>query len=343
MQCLLRHDPIDFHVAMKRRERTLPHALIPALKAIGELFDDGFANLSHLGSTEALMAHGEIGQTPVSHKTSPFFRHYVPLCKQIVVLLADSYRRYFKLALAHINQADEDPDKWAQGQLWPAVCAVLDWIRDWYILACDGENQFLRRIASMPFVPGQTVSLSIPTSAPPFAASTSWRAPSWLFQISPLVGIGPLKEHHVPARDSEERLGEAHTRLLLKGARRVFLWDVAAAIERVRNEEIATAGAIPAEVVGGPSKRKDSKQRAKGVEGLVRKADLSRYMHNLTEKQQLAFSLKYEYELGLAEIASRMELDRKTAYEHIEAAKRKIDQARSSEKGKGHRAKSTGE
>ena len=70
-----------------------------------------------------------------------------------------------------------------------------------------------------------------------------------------------------------------------------------------------------------------------------RKADFSQYMHNLTEKQQLAFSLKFEYELGLAEIASRMGLDRKTAYEHIEAAKRRIDQTRSNEKSKAHRLK----
>jgi DNA-directed RNA polymerase specialized sigma24 family protein len=78
------------------------------------------------------------------------------------------------------------------------------------------------------------------------------------------------------------------------------------------------------------------------AEGLVRKADLSRYMHNLTEKQRLAFSLKYEYQLGLAEIASRMGLDRKTAYEHIEAANRKIKQAYSGEKRKA-RARSTPE
>ena len=89
------------------------------------------------------------------------------------------------------------------------------------------------------------------------------------------------------------------------------------------------------------NEQKGSKRPLKGVEGLVRKANLSRYMHNLTEKQQLAFSLKYEYELGLSEIASRMSLDRKTAYEHIEAAKKKIDEAVSSEKRSSNRVKST--
>jgi predicted DNA-binding protein YlxM (UPF0122 family) len=59
----------------------------------------------------------------------------------------------------------------------------------------------------------------------------------------------------------------------------------------------------------------------------------------LTEKQHMAFSLKFEYGLGLAEIASRMGLDRKTAYEHIKSAGRKIDQGLSSDKRKARRAK----
>jgi DNA-directed RNA polymerase specialized sigma24 family protein len=153
----------------------------------------------------------------------------------------------------------------------------------------------------------------------------------------------------VPNTDSAEKLGEAHTRLLLKGARRVFLWDLGAAIETVLNEEIAAAGAIRAATLKQketPSRRKDSKHQLKGTEGLVRKTDLSQYKHymdNLTEKQQLAFSLRHEYGLGLTEIASRMGLNRKTAYEHIEAARRKIDQVRSGEKAKAQRAKNTRE
>jgi hypothetical protein len=38
-----------------------------------------------------------------------------------------------------------------------------------------------------------------------------------------------------------------------------------------------------------------------------------------------------------------MEIDRKTAYEHIEAAKKKIDHARSSEQRKRNRAKGESE
>ena len=100
---------------------------------------------------------------------------------------------------------------------------------------------------------------------------------------------------------------------------------------------------MPAEAANeqtkGANKRKGSKQGLKGTEGLVRKADFSRYTHNLTEKQRLAFSLKYEYELGPVEIALRMGLDRKTAYEHLHAAGRKIDQDRSNEKRKARRPK----
>lgn len=119
-------------------------------------------------------------------------------------------------------------------------------------------------------------------------------------------------------------------------------------MEKVINEEIAAAGTVPAETAVGKmedaSERKSSLLDAKGIDGLgPKKTDLSEYMYNLTDKQQLAFSLKYEYELKLAEIASRMRVDRKTAYEHIAAARRKIDQTHSSEKSRARRAKSTGE
>ena len=88
------------------------------------------------------------------------------------------------------------------------------------------------------------------------------------------MGIGPLKTKHVPATDSEDRLSEAHTRLLLKGARRVFLWKLGAEIGTVRNEEIAAAGANPpATIVVDQAKdstgREGSKHQRKGTEGLA--------------------------------------------------------------------------
>jgi DNA-directed RNA polymerase specialized sigma24 family protein len=137
--------------------------------------------------------------------------------------------------------------------------------------------------------------------------------------------------------DSEEKLGEAHTRLMLSGARRSLLWELGAAFVKVRNEEIAAAGAIPTHSV---ATQLSGEKRRRGVEGLQKKTDLSQYLDTLTERQQLAFSLKYEYELGLSEIAFRMEIDRKTAYEHIQAAEKKVGHARSSEKRKRNHAKS---
>jgi len=210
---------------MTRASRTPPHIFTSARNAIDALFENEFAELHSTGVTEAIFAHGEIEQAPVALKSVAFFRHFAPLRNGMLVLLADAYRRYYKLALAHVSQPGDDPDFWAQTQLQPAVWAALEWIRDWYILACDGESESVRRVGSVPFAPGQTVSFSISTTAPPLPPPTSWRAPSWLFGISlALFGIGNMKPQHVPATDSDEKLGESHTRLLFKGARRVFLW-----------------------------------------------------------------------------------------------------------------------
>jgi hypothetical protein len=280
-----------------------------ALEAIGNLWNEAFARLELSGQFTSFMAHGKIRRTPLADKTGPFYGHLVPWRNELAALLADTYRRYFKLALAHPQLARGHPHEWAWSQIRPAIGVVLESIIDWYILACDGENQRVRPVGTMELPPGQTTSLSIPVTVEPYPPSNSWRAPAWLFAISMVdVGIGPLKQKHVPATNSEEKLGAAHTRLLLGGARRVFLWQLGTAIETVRNQEVAAAGAIPADTANEQTKeakKRKGSEPPKGTEGLVRKADLSQYMHNLTERQQLAFSLKYEYELGLEEIASR--------------------------------------
>jgi Putative helix-turn-helix protein, YlxM / p13 like len=325
---------------MSRSNHRSPDALTPALTAIGELLMDGFANLASSSWSQGLMAHSEIERVAIPQKNSTFHRYLLPLRKEMVALLTDTYRRYFKLGLAHRSKTGNDPDSWAQGQLWSAVLETVGWMRDWYVLACDGENQWIRHVASLPFVPGGTVSAQISNTVEPFPSPACWRAPAWLFQISPLLGFRPLKTKHVPSTDSEEKLGEGHTRLLLSGARRSLLWQLSAAIVTVRNEEIAAAGAVPTDNVAAPS---TGGKRQRGVEGLQKKTDLSQYSHGLTEKQQLAFSLKYEYELGLAEIASRMEIDRKTAYGHIQAATKKSEHARSNEKRKRNSAKGESE
>jgi hypothetical protein len=241
-----------------------------ALEAVRNLTIQELNGVFISGQTAAMSAHAEILHTPINQRTGPFYRHLVPLRQNLVSVLAGCYRRYFKMSLAHPRQTGRDPNNWACAQLQPALGATLEWIRDWYILACDGENQYVQNIGPIPFVPGQRASIPIPLTAPPFPPPESWRAPAWLFEISPLVGVGPLKSKHVPATDSEEKLGEAHTRLLLKGGQRVFLWELGAAIERVRNEEMAAAGAIPAEpaeIVSGqtrrPIKRKGWEQRLK--------------------------------------------------------------------------------
>jgi hypothetical protein len=228
---------------MTRASRTQSHVLISAKNAVDALFGNGFAELHSTGATEAIFAHGEIEQALVTSKSSTFYRHFAPLRNGMLALLADAYRRYFKLALAHLSQPGNEPDIWAETQLQPAVWAALEWIRDWYVLACDGP---------VPFVPAQTVSTTEPPSPPP----TSWRAPSWLFNISlALFGVGMMKPQHVPGTDSEEKLGESHTRLLFKGARRVFLWELGGIIQEVRNEETAAAGAIRVETVSGQKPR----------------------------------------------------------------------------------------
>jgi hypothetical protein len=241
-----------------------PHiSLRPALEAINNLTVRALNELFDSGQMVALTAHSEIERTPVPrNKTGPFYRHFLPLQNGIVALLANTYRRYFKMALAHPREVGlgRDPEAWAWNQLQPAIRTVLELICDWYILACDGENQYVRHTGSAPVVPGQGVSIPIPRTARPLLEPKSWRAPTWLFEIGPTVGVGPLKDSNVPAMDSEEKLSIAHTRLLLKGARRVFLWELGAAIETVRNEEMAAAGAIPTQAVSGEKRRRNKRK-----------------------------------------------------------------------------------
>jgi len=248
------------------KTRTSP-ALTSALEAVANLCEDAFAKLDHSSGLGAMTAHSEIKQRNIQEKSAAFYRSFLPLRAQMIALLADSYRRYFKLALAHPTETGGDAGIWAWIQLQPPVHAALEWMNDWYVFACDGESRRLRHIASFQFEPGKTVSTPIPASFAPFPPVTAWRAPAWLFHVSlALVGIGVMKTEHVP-NESAERLGPGHTRLILKGAKRVFLWELAGAIDKVRNEEIAAAGAIRSEPLSeqkrGPNKREGWQQREK--------------------------------------------------------------------------------
>jgi hypothetical protein len=209
-------------------------------------------------------AHHEIELRPIIQKRAPFFEHFLSFRGALVSVVAKSYRRLFKLALAHPRQTGPDPHQWAWGQLQPAVRAALEQIRDWYVLACDGENRYVQHLGRVEVVPGQTASLAIPLSVSISPTPKLWRAPSWVFVVAPYMGFGALKSENVPANDSEAKLDIAHTRLLLQGARRAFFWGLGAALERVRNEETADAGAIPTpREVRGPNKRKGWEQRIK--------------------------------------------------------------------------------
>jgi hypothetical protein len=219
-----------------------------ALAAINNQTRQELNGIFSKGQMTALSAHHQIKITPINQKTDSFYRYLLPLRELLSSLLANSYRMYFNLALTHQRQAGHNPDEWARFHLQPAIVATVEWLRDWYILACDGDNQWVRNVASTEFVTGQTVLLPISITAPPLPSPKSWRAPAWLFEISLVVlGIGVLKSQHVPPTDSEQKLGASHTRLLLKGARRVFLWQLEDLLERARNEEIAAASAIPIE------------------------------------------------------------------------------------------------
>ena len=252
------------------------------MEAVDSLCEDAFARLDHLSGLHAISAHSELKQTDWQEKSAAFYRSFLPLRSQMIALLANGYRMYFKLALAHRKQTGGDPTSWAWTELLPFVRAALEWMRDWYILACDGESQRVRTIATIEFVPGKTVSTPIPTSAVRVQPSIDWRAPTWLFGVSlAFFGISVMKKEHMPSKDSEERLGTAHSRLLLKGAKRVFLWELEKAIAKVRNEEIAAAGAIRVDPLDGqtrgPNKRKGWQQREKLY--IVMRGILSKHPH----------------------------------------------------------------
>lgn len=74
--------------------------------------------------------------------------------------------------------------------------------------------------------------------------------------------------------------------------------------------------------------KKAGKKYPKGFDGLQAKnVDMSGYFAqvDLTKKQLECYSLRNEYDLPLAEVAGRLSINRKTAYEHIHEAEKKIN------------------
>src|ERR1700687_3222519 len=141
---------------MKAKRGTLRDNLTPAQEAIDNLLLQELKDIFSGGERSAMSAHDEIELRPVIQRTGPFYLHFLPWRRDLVSLLAGSYRRYFKLALAHPHQTGSDSHKWASDQLEPAVSEVLEWIRDWYMLACDGANQYVQPVGRVEVVPGRT-------------------------------------------------------------------------------------------------------------------------------------------------------------------------------------------
>jgi DNA-binding CsgD family transcriptional regulator len=68
-------------------------------------------------------------------------------------------------------------------------------------------------------------------------------------------------------------------------------------------------------------------------EGLpAKKQDLGRYFHGLTDRQHDCASLKWEHGLSDLDIARRLGLHHSTIQEHLEAARKRMEAARNSEK-----------
>jgi hypothetical protein len=114
---------------MKDRKNTPHKNLTPALEAIGNLALRDLNDIFHSGQMVAMIANGEIELAPINRKSGIFYRHFVPLRNNLISLLANNYRRYFKVALAHRREAGASPEQWAWSHLQSAVGLTLEWVR----------------------------------------------------------------------------------------------------------------------------------------------------------------------------------------------------------------------
>lgn len=121
------------YIEMSARKNTRPDKFVLAQEAIGNLLRPKLKGILS-GWTEALGAHTKIESASTIAKSGVFYWHYLTLRNNLVSVLADSFRQYFKLALAHPRQTRHEPHLWAWDRLGPAVRASLEWIGDWYIL-----------------------------------------------------------------------------------------------------------------------------------------------------------------------------------------------------------------
>src|SRR5260370_40592406 len=141
---------------MEGRGNSPTTSVTSALEAIGNLAIRELNELFLGGQVSAMNAHDQIKLAPISRKADIFYRHLLPWRKNLVLVLANSYRRCFTGALAHRSEAEDNPEQWARVQLQPVVIATLEWIREWYILACDGANQSVEPVGTIEYSPRQT-------------------------------------------------------------------------------------------------------------------------------------------------------------------------------------------
>ena len=220
--------------------RTDNPVLAQAWEANTRIIANEFQSVHFQGIHAAYGAHIEIESRADHQKSSAFYQRYLPWRRNLAKVCIEGFRRYFKMALAHPAIIKELPGRWANNQIQPFIRSSMEAIADWMILACDGQNRYIRNIGQMELMENQTVSMPIPVTMPEFPPLKDWRAPAWLFVISQeLTGIGPLKDSSVPQNNLNERLGAAHTRLILKGARRVFLGELRIGASRAMDDEIA--------------------------------------------------------------------------------------------------------
>ena len=221
-------------------------ALERGAAAASKLLVDDFAAVQSLGTMSAYNAHVEIETLPAPRKSAVLYRGLALWRRDLVRILGEGYRRYVRLTLGHAVTISRDPTEEAWLWLQPAIQAGIAEMRQWIMLACDGENDTVRHIGTVALVPNETVRMSIPTALQPPLLSSTWRVPSWVFwAYTPATGIGPLKMEHVPNPGTEDKLSDAFTKLIFCGARRLFLLELRRASEHVRDEEIAAISASP--------------------------------------------------------------------------------------------------
>jgi DNA-binding CsgD family transcriptional regulator len=93
------------------------------------------------------------------------------------------------------------------------------------------------------------------------------------------------------------------------------------------------------------SKRRAFRTPYDGLHQSMKKVPATQYMDDakLTQRQYDCFSLLMEYQLPMGEIERRMGITRKTIHEHVEAAKRRIQEKQSFHKRYAQRARTNPE